>query len=276
MIRPNQLKVGCLSWTYPDWAGSFYPKGTKSSDYLEFYSSVFDIVEVDSTFYRTPTVETIRQWKQKTPLDFTFTVKLPQRISHAARGKDTSHELAYFQSVVKNLGGKLGCVVAQMPPHFKLEKDLERLKELISQMDPAIRLAVELRHKSWYDEAVYDFLNERKVSLVWAVNEFVENDVEPIATADFLYLRFRGEFKEFNKFDRVQKEKTVVLKKWWDSLSQLLDKKEAERAFVLISNHFEGFAPETARRFRMLAGMDTVDWKAQSKANVPGADSTLV
>jgi uncharacterized protein YecE (DUF72 family) len=265
MINPNSLKIGCLSWTYPDWVGPFYEVGTKSSDYLELYSRVFDTVEVDSTFYRTPSASTLKQWKEKTPDDFTFSTKLSKKITHSAKGADTTKEFSYFQKTMRNLGHKLACIVAQMPPHFKFETGLERLKDFLSQADPEIRLAIELRHKSWYNEETYNLLRKHKVSLVWAVNEFVEKDVEPIATTDFVYLRFRGEFNEFTKFDRVQKEKPQALRTWWENLAPLLEKREIGRAYALLSNHFEGFAPATANRFREIAGLKPIDWKQRMK-----------
>jgi uncharacterized protein YecE (DUF72 family) len=271
-MKSGSLKIGCLSWTYPDWVGPFYNEGAKPSNFLELYSRVFDIVEVDSSFYRTPSVETVRQWAEKTPEDFVFTTKLSKKISHGAKGKDTSNEFAYFQKVVQNLGSKLGCIVIQMPPYFKLETGKERLKEFMSQMDPKIRFAIELRHKSWYNESTYNVLRDHNVSLVWAVNEFVEN-AEPIATSDFVYLRFRGEFNEFKKFDRVQKDKTNVLKEWWNNLSPLLESGQLNKAFVLLSNHFEGFAPATANRFREIAGLRPVDWKERMKASQPNLAS---
>jgi uncharacterized protein YecE (DUF72 family) len=254
------LKVGCLSWTYPDWKGSFYDKSASPSDFLRLYSRVFDIVEVDSTFYRTPSENTVRQWRDSTPKNFTFTVKVPKTISHSARGKDTSKEFAYFQKTMSNLGEKLGCVVVQMPPHFKFETGLDRLKEFISQIEPGVRCAVELRNQSWYNEETYRLFRDRGICLVWAVNEFVE-DFLPVATTDFVYLRFRGEFNEFKKFDRIQREKTEVLRKWWDRLNPLIEGKEIQNAFTLVSNHFEGFAPATANRFRELAGLRPVEWK---------------
>jgi uncharacterized protein YecE (DUF72 family) len=269
----NSLKIGCLSWTYPDWVGPFYKEGTKPSDFLELYSQAFDIVEVDSTFYRTPTSDTVRQWVEKTPEDFVFTTKLPRKISHSAKGADTSKEFAYFQSVVRNFGAKLGCIIGQMPPHFKFETGIERLKQLLSQIDPKLRLAIELRHKSWYNDETYKLLRDNKVSLVWAVNEYVEQNIKPIATTDFVYLRFRGEFNEFKKFNRVQKQKTEVLRLWWENLSPLLERMEIKKAFVLLSNHFEGFAPTTANSFREIAGLQAIDWKEKMMSSQPSLGS---
>jgi uncharacterized protein YecE (DUF72 family) len=259
-MNPDVVKVGCLSWTYPDWAGSFYPDGTKPADYLQFYSSIFDIVEVDSTFYRTPNVQTIKQWKEKVPERFTFAVKLPKKITHSVKGAETAKEYGFFQRVIGNLGDHLGCVVAQMPPYFKFETGVERLKQIISDTDHGIRLAVELRHKSWYNAETYALLRKHGVCLVWAVNEYVEDELQPIATTDFVYLRFRGEFNEFSKFDRLQSDKSGVLGSWWKNLEKVIESGKIAKAYVLVSNHFEGFAPSTANRFLEIAHMKKADW----------------
>src|SRR5487761_1047169 len=99
----SRIRTGCISWTYSDWLGSFYPEGTKSSDYLKLYSRVFDIVELDSSFYRIPKPATVEQWKEKTPPAFLFTVKLPKKITHEAKLKDISNLLDSFQKVIKPL-----------------------------------------------------------------------------------------------------------------------------------------------------------------------------
>src|SRR5579872_1954380 len=96
--KPDQkLRLGCLSWTYPDWLGSFYPAGTKPAEFLALYSKTFDLVEIDSTFYRTPSPSTMKQWREKTPLNFLFTAKLPGKITHEKRLVEVESELQRFQ-----------------------------------------------------------------------------------------------------------------------------------------------------------------------------------
>jgi uncharacterized protein YecE (DUF72 family) len=78
----TQIRVGTSSFTADGWTGAFYPKGMKSADYLGYYSSRFDTVEVDSTFYRCPTMEAVRNWARKTPPGFIFSLKIPRTITH--------------------------------------------------------------------------------------------------------------------------------------------------------------------------------------------------
>src|SRR5215472_14544621 len=76
------MRLGTSSFTAAGWAGSFYPLGTKQADYLSFYSTRFDTVEIDSTFYGIPTVEVVVNWARKTPSGFVFSLKAPQAITH--------------------------------------------------------------------------------------------------------------------------------------------------------------------------------------------------
>ena len=115
----TEIRTGCISWTYPDWVGNFYPIDSKSSEFLKLYSQVFDIVEVDSSFYRSPSAASVRQWKEKTPANFLFTVKMPKRITHELKLDGIEKELSYFEGSLKILGAKLAAVTVQLPPVFR-------------------------------------------------------------------------------------------------------------------------------------------------------------
>jgi uncharacterized protein YecE (DUF72 family) len=263
-MASTQIRTGCISWTYPDWLGTFYPEGSKPADFLSLYSKVFDIVEIDSSFYRIPNPTTVKQWNERTPAGFLFTAKLPKKMTHEAKLRDISSSLNYFQKVIKALGPKLACVIAQMPPSFKSDKDMESLSHFLNEIDPEIRYAIEFRHASWIKKETYELLKSKNVSLVWSINEYVES-IPPEVTSDFLYLRFMGEYSEFTKFDHAQSNKSDVLEGWWKNLEAQLPK--VENAFVLASNHFEGFAPTTVNEFRSIAGLGETEWKERMTAS---------
>src|ERR1700739_2584962 len=98
-----QLKIGCTGWSYEGWKGSFYPKNTDPSNHLKFYSSIFDITEINSTFYRIPDLSMTERWNKETPENFQFTAKLPKLITHEGRLKPGPH-LDQFLNSVKPLG----------------------------------------------------------------------------------------------------------------------------------------------------------------------------
>ena len=110
-----QIRLGTSSFTADGWNGTFYPKGMKSADYLRYYSSRFDTVEVDSTFYRCPTIEAVHNWALKTPPGFIFSLKVPQTITHQKVLIACEKEFEEFVSTVQVLGEKLGPMVFQFP-----------------------------------------------------------------------------------------------------------------------------------------------------------------
>ena len=206
------------------------------------------------------------QWKEKTPGGFLFAAKLPKKITHDAKLKDISNSLEQFQKVIKTLGQRLACVIAQTPPSFKFDSGIESLTQFLESIDPGIRYAIEFRHNSWLKQETYDLLKAKKVCFVWSVNEYL--DKIPQVTTDFLYLRVMGKYNEFTKFDRLQKDKRGILESWWKSLEEKIG--SVNQAFVLVSNHFAGFAPDTVNQFRIAAGMKEIKWeeKMASSGNV--------
>jgi uncharacterized protein YecE (DUF72 family) len=74
----QQVRIGTCGWSYQDWSGVFYPKGTVPGEYLTFYAEHYPIVEVDSTFYRSPSRKMVEGWRDKTPEGFGFSLKVPE------------------------------------------------------------------------------------------------------------------------------------------------------------------------------------------------------
>jgi uncharacterized protein YecE (DUF72 family) len=256
-----------VSWTYPDWIGTFYPPSAKNSEFLSLYSRVFDIVEVDSTFYRSPSPILVKQWREKTPDNFIFSVKMPRKITHELKLQGAKEELKYFESSLSGLESKLGSVIMQLPPFLKFEeRNLSKLREFLDTTDSNIRYAVEFRNTSWFREETYGLLNSKNVSFVWSINEYVEGMPNEV-TSDFVYLRFMGDFGELKKLNKIQIDRSVLLRTWSEELKAALPR--VKRAYVLVSNHFAGFAPETVNHFRELCGLAQLDLKA----NVGTAES---
>jgi uncharacterized protein YecE (DUF72 family) len=82
VFEPNAIRIGTSSFTASGWKGTFYPEGVPEREYLTYYATKFDTVEVDSTFYRSPSVSTVKGWNAKTPRGFVFAAKVPQVITH--------------------------------------------------------------------------------------------------------------------------------------------------------------------------------------------------
>jgi uncharacterized protein YecE (DUF72 family) len=163
------IKVGTSGWSYPSgegtWNGIFYPaKKTKGFDELTFYAEHFDTVEVNSSFYRVPSVETVKAWARRTPKDFDFSLKLYQKFTHPemflkATGKDADldrQDVKDFLAAIDPLAGagKLGALLAQFPASFKNEPSSRDYLEWLLRAFRDFPIAVELRHRSFSEDPV--------------------------------------------------------------------------------------------------------------------------
>ena len=260
-----QIRLGTSSFTADGCNGSFYPKGMKSADYLRYYSSRFDTVEVDSTFYRCPTIEVVRNWALKTPPGFIFSLKIPQTITHQKILVDCEKEFEEFVSTVRMLGDKLGPMVFQFP-YF--DKDvfstpvrfLDRLKLFFKKLPRGqYKFAVEIRNKWWLTKRFADLLKENNVGLVLQDHslmpsaERVFSTIDPI-TADFVYIRLLGDRKAIEAkttvWNQVVEDRTASMNSWVD-VCQMIQRRGIPQ-YVYFNNHYEGFAVASVERFRSL------------------------
>lgn len=255
-----RFRVGTTSWSYDDWVGSFYPPGAKSDEFLRRYSKVFDLVEADATFYRAPTTEVVANWAAQTPPGFLFTTKLSRRVTHERGLVDTQESVDFFAARMAPLrkAGKLAAVLAQFPPSFKRDKSDALLEPFLAGWPKGTRLAVEFRHQSWFDEAVYERLRKHGASLVWQVDH--EALSPPALTAEWLYVRLIGPDRVFERFDKVQRDLRPRLEQLRDRLDA--EGKAAREVLLLCSNHFQGHGPATAALLREVLGLPKADLAA--------------
>jgi uncharacterized protein YecE (DUF72 family) len=144
------LYVGCPIWAYKGWVDSFYPKGTKPSDYLRIYARQLPTVEGNTTFYAVPAQATLQHWVEETPPTFRFCPKLPRTISHAGKLMDHLDEAKQFFAVMSQLGDRLGPLFLQLPPSYSPVL-IEDLREFLASWPAHSSLAVEVRHTAWFD-----------------------------------------------------------------------------------------------------------------------------
>ena len=109
----HTVRVGACGWSYKDWSGTFYPKGLPAGDYLQYYTSHYHVVEVDSTFYHLASRKMVEGWRDKTPEAFGFSLKVPQVITHEKLLLGCEKELDEFLSAARTLGDKLLCCLLQ-------------------------------------------------------------------------------------------------------------------------------------------------------------------
>jgi uncharacterized protein YecE (DUF72 family) len=256
------ILLGTSSFTAKGWAGSFYPVGMRSSDYLVFYAEHFETVEIDSTFYACPTPRTVANWASRTPPGFVFSLKVPQSITHQKALVDCDAEFEEFLAVISGLGEKLGLIVFQFPffDKFKIKDRHEftdRLIPFLKKLPGAYRFAMEIRDKAWLDAELADTLRAFKVALVLQDLSFMPHPTDlrfdPI-TADVTYIRWLGDRKGIERqtmtWDKIVEDKTRKLNGWVDYCQQI--RKRGVKQYIYANNHYEGHGPATIEKFRSL------------------------
>jgi uncharacterized protein YecE (DUF72 family) len=182
-----RVLVGTSGFSYPAWRGSFYPEKLPESKMLAYYATQMGAVEVNNTFYRMPTPETLARWGAETPDGFRFALKSPRRITHDRKLADVGAAVERLDQAARTLGDKLGPILFQLPPVMR--KDLVRLDDFLAALPAGLKPAVEFRHDSWFTDDVYACLRARKAALCIAESE--ELATPPIATTGWGYLRLR-------------------------------------------------------------------------------------
>ena len=157
----TKYHIGCSGFYNADWKGSLYPADSQNKDFLKLYSQTFDIVEINSTFYRKPTAKTLQKWVDETPDDFKFFIKIPKTISHQKPFENKKHEIEEFCSYIKtHLSEKLAGFLFQFPPSF--HNTSENLNWLNENLPDDFLIVVEFRHISWWNDDVIKIFKDKK------------------------------------------------------------------------------------------------------------------
>ncbi|MGF1694681.1 DUF72 domain-containing protein [Vibrio lamellibrachiae] len=161
------LRLGLTMWSHSEWQSQFYGKGTKPAERLEKYASVFHCVEGNTTFYATPSLNTVQNWRASTHEDFRFTFKLPRSITHQQKLRHCQAELKDFLNVMTPLHSRIGQWTIQLPNQFD-PQSLDVLKKFCTYFPKEMKLGVEVRHLGFFNKG-----DEEKRFNHW----LVENDI---------------------------------------------------------------------------------------------------
>ena len=242
--------IGTMGFAYRGWVGPFYPAGLSQNKFLSHYSTLFDAVEIDSTFYGIPRPEQVKRWTAVTPNNFTFSLKTPRAITHERGLAKGLPQMFEFLEVAAMMAEKLGVILIQFGPKFTASA-MKALDEFLNQLPSNIRYAVEFRHPSWENADTNALLSRHNVCRVAA--DYIHMPKKIHRTTDFLYLRFIGPHGQFGTKDREMVDKTTILKTWYEALKPHLNHVSA--VHVYINNDFSGFSPATCNRFKKIVGV---------------------
>jgi len=257
----GDIHLGTSSFTASGWEGSFYAPGMKPADFLNFYSREFGTVEVDSTFYHTPSAAMVNRWHAQTPPDFLFALKIVQTITHEKVLVDCQDELRDFLAVAALLREKLGPLLFQFPYFNKKAfaggaAFFDRLEPFLEKLPEGFRFAVEIRNKQWLVPRLTDILRQKGVALTLIDHPWMPRPSEVFQridpfTAGFTYIRFLGDRKAIEEktktWDKVIVPRGKELAEWVPVVRRAHERRI--QIFAYANNHYAGHAPATLREF---------------------------
>ncbi|MBI3651352.1 MAG: DUF72 domain-containing protein [Acidobacteria bacterium] len=253
------IHIGTQGWNYEGWVGSFYPHKTSSKDMLSLYAKVFDTVEIDSTFYAIPAENSVRGWYDRTPVGFSFSVKLPSEITHKNRLRDSQTCLESFLQRMLLLREKLACILIQLPPDFS-PTEIQSLRKFLKLLPENFQFAIEFRDPKWFTEAMVSELHENHVALTLADGKWVSRQVlfqlVENLQAPFVYTRWLGP-RELTDFSRIQLDRTKELAQWSEAFQILAQK--TSTIYGYFNNHYQGHSPTSSNDFKRLLNLKIVD-----------------
>jgi uncharacterized protein YecE (DUF72 family) len=237
----SMLHIGTSGWSYKHWKDIFYPKDVKPEKYLEYYTTVFRCVELNSCFYNLLLSSTVKGWSERTPSGFIFCPKMSRLITHQFQLADCEFHLYRFMDVFEGLKDRLGPVLIQLPPGLYYNKQLIIIFfELLREKHHLNRFAVEARNKSWFNDEFFGLLAKYKIALVIA-DSGGRYPLREILTTDFVYLRFHGG-EQLYASDYPDND----LQTWSEKIRNWMH--EGKEVWAFFNNDYNGFAVKNALR----------------------------
>ncbi|AIY46874.1 hypothetical protein MFORT_04538 [Mycolicibacterium fortuitum subsp. fortuitum DSM 46621 = ATCC 6841 = JCM 6387] len=182
------IRIGTSGWSYDHWNGVLYPRGTPAKSRLAHYVDEFDTVELNGSFYRWPADTTFAGWRDQMPEGFTMSVKAHRGLTHYRRLRSPESWTPRFAEYWKLLGSHNEALLVQLHP--ALERDDDLLAGFLAQLPRRIQVAMELRHPSWDEPAVYELLEKQGAAYV--VMSGPGLICRPVVTSDLAYVRMHG------------------------------------------------------------------------------------
>lgn len=239
------LYLGTSGWSYADWEGTVYPVGTPAGARLAEYVKHYATVEIDSTFYGTPRRSTVEKWRELAPAGFLFAAKFPREVTHENNLVGMGDLANAFVRTMEGLGDRLGPLLVQLPPSFTVE-GMAVLEDFLKALPGGFRYAVEVRHRSWLRSDLPALLRECGAALTLIDYPGMPRMEE--ATADFSYIRWLGDRREFPSGHTSLKRERDDDLRWWSSLADRF-REEGKTVFAYANNHYQNHSPSTIERF---------------------------
>ncbi len=257
-MEAARILIGTSGYSYRDWVGPFYPPGTKTQDFLPFYSSQFDTLEINTTYYGIPKPEVLAGMAERTPDDFRFVVKLNQAMTH-----DYSLDSAVFsefRAAIEPLkrAGKYDGLLAQFPWAFRRTEENRRFLAALRKQLVDEPLFVEFRHDSWLVPGLQRSLQDHRIGFCAVDEPALRGLLPPVAlrTTEDAYVRFHGRNADTwwgrdgnkNRYDYDYRREE--LEEWVGKIRELADR--ARRVYLFFNNCHAGQAARSAKLMQEL------------------------
>ncbi len=234
--------TGTSGWTYAGWRGPFYPRDLPARDWLSWYAQHFQTTEINGSFYRTPSLDVVRKWREQTPENFVFAWKASKYITHWKRLTDKcQNSLELMESRLKVLEPKIAVVLFQLPPQFQINE--ERLKSFVRLLNTKRKYAFEFRHSSWYRTSILKLFCHHNIAL--CISDHHDAPTPWEVTAQHVYVRGHGPTGRY--YDRYPKQ---TLKRWTQAIESW--RQTDREVYVYFDNDQKSAAPLDARLLQQL------------------------
>jgi len=242
------IRLGCAGWSYKEWVGPLYDT---AQSMLRQYSSVFNTVEMDSSFYRFPDKGTILGMARYTPLGFRFTAKMNKKFTHDLRLKineDAQSELDSFCELLDPLltQEKLACILVQLPPSLKQDNGV--LEGFLAALPRRYDYVVEFRHPSWLQSSTWATLAKYHAAYCIVDEPLLPPEIH--VTSDIGYIRWHGRGDRLWYDYRYTKNQ---LTEWLPSIEEV--RTNTKQTIGIFNNHFRGYAPENCIQMMKMLGL---------------------
>jgi uncharacterized protein YecE (DUF72 family) len=242
-LKIGRARIGCSGWQYNHWRGDFYTSVLPQTRWLEHYTTVFDTVELNNSFYRLPEAATFARWAARVPMRFVFAVKASRYLTHMKKLKDPEEPIERLFSRMRSLGRHLGPVLYQLPPGFKV--DVPRLEHFLQALPLDARHVLEFRDPSWYVEAVYELMERHRAAL--CLHDMSNSATGRLRVGPLVYVRFHGPSGQYHGGYSDE-----ALESWADWLNEQLE--GGTDVFAYFNNDVGGHAPRDAVTLRRMMG----------------------
>jgi uncharacterized protein YecE (DUF72 family) len=258
MTSMGSVLVGTSGYSYRDWVGPVYPQGTSQRDFLSFYASEFNMVELNFSFYAQPRPMVLESMLGRVGEDFQFAIKGHRSLTHEKAGS-RREEATRFRTGISPLvdASRLAAVLLQFPYSFHYTPSSRKHLDHVCRLLEGLPVAVEFRNSEWQRDSVIHELEERQVGFVNVDEPELPRLPKPseTVTADVCYLRFHGRNRKNwwqgdnnSRYDYLYSE--TELKDWLVRIINMM--KKSRLLIIAFNNHFRGQAVRNARQLKSL------------------------